>query len=278
MKTLDQVEARTPLEAGQPGVSVSGGNYTISASGSYYLTHNLIFANSGASAINFGTMDVTLDLNGFGLKSTSTNASRNIIYVNAIAGQKATIRNGFITGSGTSSTGASGIVINGGTIGSVLVEDVHFYNLYNGINLNQSVGRNIVRNCSVESIGGYGIVADVVTGCTAVNVGIIAIEANSVSDCQVTLDASVSAAYGIYSLGAGSVVQNCHVVARSSGIIAKSVMNSYASSVSGTAITADVANNCTASRPSGTALDVTVANGCYALAGTNIINFKYNMP
>jgi hypothetical protein len=282
MKSLDQVEARTPLEAGQPGISVVNGNYLITASGSYYLTRNLVFTNSNNNGIDFANQDVTLDLNGFSLSATSTSGSKSIINFNGSAGQKVTIRNGHITGSGTNASGCYyGISTSSSTTGSALVEDVHLYNVVYGINLNDSVGRNIVRNCSVEKAGYNAIRSDVVTGCTVVNAGNVAIVANSVSDCQVSSDASVpSTAQGIHSLSIPNacVVQNCSVVARGPGIIARTVINSYASSVNDTAILADVVNNCTASRPNGTAIDATVANGCYALAGTNIINFKYNMP
>lgn len=62
MKTLDQVEARTPIET-LP--------YTISTSGSYYFTKNLQFTAASGNAITITTNNVTLDLNGFTLSSTS---------------------------------------------------------------------------------------------------------------------------------------------------------------------------------------------------------------
>src|SRR6187455_75010 len=58
MKTLDQVEARTPI---------SSVPFTISASGSYYFTKNLQFQNTSGNAIAISASDVTLDLNGFTL-------------------------------------------------------------------------------------------------------------------------------------------------------------------------------------------------------------------
>src|SRR5437868_13887701 len=60
MKTLDQVEARIPI---------SSVPYTISASGSYYLTTNVTATVS--NAITIAASGVTLDLNGFTISSTT---------------------------------------------------------------------------------------------------------------------------------------------------------------------------------------------------------------
>ena len=57
MKTLQEVEPRTPI---------SSLPYTITESGSYYLTKNLTFTGAGA-AITIGVSGVTFDLNGFTL-------------------------------------------------------------------------------------------------------------------------------------------------------------------------------------------------------------------
>jgi parallel beta-helix repeat protein len=65
MKTLQEVEPRTPIsEAG----------YTIDTSGSYYLTTNLI-ASSYLSGITITADNVTVDLNGFSIMGSSTKAS-----------------------------------------------------------------------------------------------------------------------------------------------------------------------------------------------------------
>ncbi len=61
MKTLDQIEPRTPITS-LP--------FTISQSGSYYLTRNLQFTAGTGSAITISAHDVTLDLMGFTLSST----------------------------------------------------------------------------------------------------------------------------------------------------------------------------------------------------------------
>src|SRR6188768_715136 len=60
MKSLDQIEARTPI---------SSAPFTITAPGSYYLIGNL--SVSSGNAIVIATNDVTLDLNGFTISSTA---------------------------------------------------------------------------------------------------------------------------------------------------------------------------------------------------------------
>src|ERR1019366_7708233 len=58
MKTLAQVEPRTPI---------SSVPYTISSPGSYYLTATLTNTGVGIDAITINADDVTLDLKGFTL-------------------------------------------------------------------------------------------------------------------------------------------------------------------------------------------------------------------
>src|SRR5207302_11387882 len=70
MKTLDQIEARTPI---------STAPFTIIASGSYYLTKNLSVASGNAININFN--GVTLDLNGFTISSTAASATGTAIAI-----------------------------------------------------------------------------------------------------------------------------------------------------------------------------------------------------
>ena len=64
MKSLDQIEPRTPISAAP---------FTITNSGSYYLTTNLTV--SSGNAITIATNGVTLDLGGFTIVSTAPNSS-----------------------------------------------------------------------------------------------------------------------------------------------------------------------------------------------------------
>src|SRR5436853_6905176 len=64
MKSLDQIEARTPI---------SSAPFTITNPGSYYVTTNLTV--SSGNAVTIATNDVTLDLNGFTIRSTAVSAT-----------------------------------------------------------------------------------------------------------------------------------------------------------------------------------------------------------
>jgi hypothetical protein len=95
MKSLDQVEPRTPIGS-LP--------FTISAPGSYYLIKSLEFGAATGDAITIAADRVTLDLQGFTLSSTATVTGSAIARTNAF---KAThVKNGFIAG--TTEVGTSG--------------------------------------------------------------------------------------------------------------------------------------------------------------------------
>src|SRR5438105_3223769 len=67
MKTLDQIEARTPIDA----IHTAGGSgyqFIVSAAGSYYLTGNLVTSGSNNNCIHVTSADVTIDLNGFQIR------------------------------------------------------------------------------------------------------------------------------------------------------------------------------------------------------------------
>ncbi len=86
MKTLDQIEARTPI---------SSLPYTISASGSYYLTKNLV-ASGGTAGITVSADNVTIDLGGFALTSDGSGTASGI---NVPTTQKnLCVRNGTVSG------------------------------------------------------------------------------------------------------------------------------------------------------------------------------------
>ena len=100
MKTLDQIEARTPIST--PG-------FAISRPGSYYLTTNLICSTS--SGIVIATNNVTLDLNGFVIDGS--HASGHGIYVDGLR-KNLRIENGTVSGcfyDGISAYNASDSVI-----------------------------------------------------------------------------------------------------------------------------------------------------------------------
>jgi hypothetical protein len=156
MKSLDQVEARIPLVAGQPGVLASsvgtaGVYYTITNPGSYYLTTNVL-ATAG-TAIRIGTNNVTLDLNGYAIIGNPSigNAGISIsVRTNII------IRNGSIQ-----NCGYNGIL--DGSLGSqnILIENIcvtgcgsQYLGTKAGI-LTYSTS-SVVRNCLASDNKGSG--------------------------------------------------------------------------------------------------------------------------
>ena len=91
MKTLDQVEARIPINAtNTPGDDTF--EFRIGSRGSYYLTGDILTQKVVGIYVNVG--GVTLDLNGFSILRTALPGGRGIL----IAGGSVTIRNGFIRG------------------------------------------------------------------------------------------------------------------------------------------------------------------------------------
>lgn len=164
MKTLDQVEARTPLVPGAAGVSISAaGTITISQPGSYYLTKNVnITTNVNGLEIN---ADATVDLNGFGITGTAAAITTGDAIVIAPAAS-AVVRNGFIRG-GTTMPAANtyersgfrhGVIADElpeGVKSSVTIRDLRVSGVrYDGIRLRRL---SAVERCTVQTTGGNGI-------------------------------------------------------------------------------------------------------------------------
>jgi hypothetical protein len=145
MKSLNQIEARTPIES-LP--------FTISASGSYYFTRNLQFSATSGNAININSNNVTLDLNGFTLSSTPSvtgtaiDCSFNITNVE--------IKNGNIIGNTTVAA-----------TGTPTMWSVSKAGFFRGIGAGANVGRNFhatdlrVAGCREDGIFiEYGSISD----------------------------------------------------------------------------------------------------------------------
>lgn len=141
MKSLDQIEPRTPI---------SYEEYYIGNPGAYYLTTNL----TGASAANpygiwIASDNVTIDLNGFTIQGASGSAIGVYLYgshTNII------IRNGIITGWGNS--GVDWNHVNSPQ--NVVLE--HLNVSANGQNGIVTASAYFVSNCSVHNNTGTGIV------------------------------------------------------------------------------------------------------------------------
>lgn len=159
MKSLDQIEPRTAISAGN--------NITINLPGSYYLTGNI------TGPISILASDVTLDLNGFVITSSGV----GIGIAGSPSYRNITIRNGSIVGSGTmtftgsvagtfSGNTGTGIVAYGRSAGSVSgqnirIEDINIRGFQKGIFLSTGEesdgGRHVISNCTIRDFGLNGI-------------------------------------------------------------------------------------------------------------------------
>jgi parallel beta-helix repeat protein len=144
MKSLDQVEPRTPVDAVHtPG---DGGDmFVISSPGSYYLTTNIVGV-SGKNGILIAASNVTLGLNGFSVLGASN--SENGIYTFS-SGANLAIRDGTISGwTNNSSYGVNCQSTN--AIFESLTISGNSSGLYCG-------GNTVVENCTVSGNSGNGI-------------------------------------------------------------------------------------------------------------------------
>lgn len=216
MKSLDQIEPRTPLVDGAPGVNVApSGTIIIAQSGSYYLTENLSVTSGNGITIN--ASGVTLNLQGFTITSSSVMASGDAININ---GSNIFISNGSII-SGTEYN--AGIFSGGGFENGVIKEGntntgmIHVKNLIirgcsqNGIYL-PGFTLSSVQSCYVEYCGSTGIRASNVSHSLASTCGVTGINAELVSHCKAqtvsgtAIDAGiVSHSYGVASGGANGI-------------------------------------------------------------------------
>ena len=208
MKTLDQIEARTPIPKGLASFDPDP-HYTITQPGSYYLTGNVEVGPGHGILIN--SSNVTLDLNGFALISkTNSPAVGRAIYLGAnVAG--IIIKNGTITGGATRTPNganpwdasylnqgwASGIQDTTGSpaIG-VLISQVTIVSCrINAISLD---GPSVIQNVVATGCGDTGIrvkEGDVVQSSSTRNGGNgITVFAGSVTDCFVSNNEN----WGIY--------------------------------------------------------------------------------
>ncbi|MES2921694.1 MAG: hypothetical protein V4819_09110 [Verrucomicrobiota bacterium] len=288
MKSLDQVEARTPLVAGQPGVGTDSGSLlTITASGSYYLTGNLNVVNSGQHGIRIvGAVDVTIDLNGFTLTGASGTGSGYGIYPDGHAsGQNVRICNGNIRG--TTTTGFLFAIADDGITPypQVCIENVHCMNVRNGIDMSHNVTGvgSIVRDCTVVNSGGRGIKAATVEDCSVVVSGGVAIEASSLVSRCVVRDSIGDGIVGQAGAVGQTSVTECYASSSANGIVAGLVSESYGNGggSGNRGIWTSTATQCRArhsSLGSNTALEATIAIGCSLNGGVAVVTNKYNMP
>lgn len=190
MKTLDQVEARTPI---------SSLPFVITTSGSYYLVGSLT-ASQGTNGITVAVDNVSIDLNGFALigKPGSSNGVFATPSIRNISVRNGTVRNWGRSGIAATNTlnglfeevradSNSGIGIDTGN-GAVISKCVSISN--GGIGINGGNGSSI-KDCTAESNGGAGINSSsgsTITGCASqynTGVGILASPGTSIKNCSV---------------------------------------------------------------------------------------------
>ena len=111
MKTLAEVEARTPVVPGRQ-MGQDNGLYTFDQPGSYYLTGDIVVTNLNPehAVFNITASDVTIDFNGFSVRDLRTNAEAVTIRMFG-SSRRVTIANGSVLG------GPMGAIqISGGSI------------------------------------------------------------------------------------------------------------------------------------------------------------------
>ena len=259
MKSLAQIEPRTPI---------SSAPFTISAPGSYYLTTNVTV--SAGDAITIAANNVTLDLNGFTIASTQPiAATSSAILLNAVT--NIAIYNGHIS-SGVTITGG---VFGGGGFGNgiyfpgyppfnVRVKDVSVAGVLNsGIYLG-IVNSTVVESCTVNVAGNSGILADSVSDSTVLNCGNVGITARTAQNCK---GQSVGYSFGL----SADTANNCFGEndGNGTGLIATTANNCYGFGGGG-GLSAITANDCYGECDTGTGLYAdAVATGCYGYSSSD---------
>jgi len=167
MKTLDQIEPRTPISAF---------GSVLTTPGSYYLTTNLASGSSTGDGITVRASNVTIDLNGFSVISTNPAGGDSPagIRIDGVSSTVAnvTVRNGRITGFDRAVRAQN-------SFSNIVVDNIHAANCRRaGIEANTINGtgsQNItIRRCVVDGVDATGegtnVFADGIAliSCTAV--------------------------------------------------------------------------------------------------------------
>jgi hypothetical protein len=288
MKTLDQIEPRTPIP-GTLTAPIAGPHFIISASGSYCLTGNITVSTGSAIVLTTAVSDVTLDLNGFTIASTLTgSASGNAIDMPG-SHNRITIRNGNLLGSSTVS--AAGTVTPGGFVNGIYgssithssAAEIHASGMSgSGIYLDLQGDTN---HCTVDNCGTYGIYSETITACTADQCSNNAIDGTNILNSTGTSITGI----GIVSIGKGNITNCTGTSISGDGIYSVgNIINSTGSSTSGRGLVTSgnatncvgyslsgpygvfitgTGNGCRGTRVGGTALFAGIAIGCTSGGG-----------
>jgi hypothetical protein len=241
MKSLDQIESRTPI-ASAP--------FTISAPGSYYLTTNLTV--SSGDAITIAASGVTLDLGGWTIISTTASATGYGIQLNSGLHDLAIFNGHILSGVTNNGSGvyggpgfANGISYSGAAPVNTRVTGV---SVSGCLSLGISLGygdSTVVESCTARTVGSYGIDASTIKGSVAEDCGLYAIIGDQVSDCRGQITGSGS---GVFATTANNSFGSSSL-AGTTGLYAKNAINcSGVCSSSGYGVLATAsANNCSGS-------------------------------
>jgi hypothetical protein len=265
MKTLDQLEPRTPLKAGATGVDQNeNGGFNINASGSYYLTANLTITSGDAIVITASY--VTLDLNGFTLSSTTVSPASGTAVSIAANLSDITIRNGHIRGNTVYDATAKTFS------GAGFMDGIKF-----ALSASSTIRNILTDRITVSNVAGAGIIfVTNINGCTASVCGnhglwgvhILDSSADTCRGTSVTAYETAANCVGSSIDGAGlwaATASNCRAHSETgTGLFAGTASNCYGASSSGIGLYADTATTCSAYTVSGPiAMNVTgTANTC----------------
>lgn len=192
MKTLDEVEPRTPI---------SSLPYLITQPGSYYVTGNLTGV-PGEHGITVAASNVTLDLNGFALTGSGGDVG-----IFGAGGGYASVRvlNGSVTG--WTQSGIEILLARGVEVDAVRA---------NGNAYGIRVASATLRDCAAANnsdIGVYASYSTVVSCESKANGTGFSVSNSTLRDCQADANTVIGIAAG------GSVVESCVVSNNASGIV-----------------------------------------------------------
>lgn len=250
MKTLDQIESRTPIGTAP---------FTISAAGSYYLSGNLTVATGNAIIIT--SDNVTLDLNGFTISSTAPSPGSGSAVALSSTRKNITVRNGNIRGTTTFTAGAftlggflDGVSGTSSASANLRISDLNILGMASdGINLSTTtIPTLVVERCTVTACGGLGIQAGIINECSADTTGNSAIFGDCVYHCSgETVNTPSTSANGVSGF---SIVDSCRGIAVSGqGVQGISVSNSRGTSTSDSGVSGTSVFNCEGISTSGDA-------------------------
>ena len=216
MKSLSQIEPRTPI---------SSVPYTISTGGSYYLTTNL-FAGPGLGAVIIQADNVTVDLNGFTLANTNIGG----VGISVQTAQKnLVVRNGTIqacSGNGVEARITTGCQFNNlGFFGNFIGLEGGSNTIVRGCIAANNTGDGIsalngstISECTTAYNGRFGIVVNattVVNLCSSTSNSVNGIRINGTNNVVSSCIVSLNVQEGIYSYGKNRIT-DCAVSANGS--------------------------------------------------------------